>query len=315
MSGKPTARAAATDSLTAWLYEAGWKVTRTMPEPAANAVFRQMADVLWRRDAGGVVQLRRNLRRVHPDYDDDAIDELSRLGMRSYLRYWCEAFRLPSWSKSRIQETFILERQHLLDDALGQGGALMIPGHMANWDHAGAWAATTYGSVTSVAERLKPERLFDKFLDYRRALGMDILGTGGPDVVRQLARRLREGELVALLGDRDIGRNGVHVDFFGEPAAFPAGPAILALLTDVPLHPVTMWFEEDVCRGYVHDRVEIPTDGDRADRVRSITQQLAYGWQAGIREHSTDWHMLQKVWVADLDSGRKGDRKGEGEAA
>ncbi|HEY7824703.1 MAG TPA: phosphatidylinositol mannoside acyltransferase [Acidimicrobiia bacterium] len=299
--GVASVRTAASQSLSAWLYDAGWKITRTLPEPAANAVFRQMADTLWRRGAGGVVQLEQNLRRVHPQASHDEIRELSRAGMRSYLRYWCEAFRLPSWPQARIEETFILERRELLDDALDQGGALMIPGHMANWDHAGAWAATRYGSITSVAERLKPEKLFEKFLNYRRELGMDILGTGESDVLRQLTRRLREGKLVALLGDRDISHNGVRVDFFGESASFPAGPAVLAMMTDVPLHPVTMWFDGDVCRGYVHDRIELPTEGARTDRIRAVTQQLAQGWEAGIREHSTDWHMLQKVWVADLD--------------
>lgn len=293
-------RSTATDSLTAWLYDAGWKVTRTMPESGANEVFRQMADAMWRRNVGGVRQLERNLRRVHPEASHVEIRELSRAGMRSYMRYWCEAFRLPSWSKARIQDTFILERQYLLDEAMERGGALMISAHMANWDHAGAWGALTYGSVSSVAERLKPEKLFDKFLAYRRKLGMDILGTGRPDVLPQLTRRLREGGLVALLGDRDISRSGVHVDFFGEPASFPAGPALLAMTTDVPLHPLTMWFDGDVTRGYIHDRIEMPTTGDRQDNIRMITQQLARGWESGIREHSIDWHMLQRVWVEDL---------------
>ena len=290
----------ATDTLTAWLYDVGWKVTKTLPEPAANAVFRQMADVLWRRHAGGVDQLERNLRRLHPGATDEEIRDLSREGMRSYMRYWCEAFRLPTWSSERITDTFILERQELLDDAMDSGGALMIPGHMANWDHAGAWAAATYGSVTSVAERLKPEKLFDAFMEYRSRLGMDIMGTGRADVLRELTRKLRDGKLVALLGDRDIGRSGVHVDFFGETASFPAGPALLALMTDVPLHPVTMWFDGDVCRGYVHDRVEIPREGEREDQIKTITQQLAHGWESGLTEHSVDWHMLQKVWVSDL---------------
>ncbi len=293
-------RSAATDSLSTWLYEVGWKVTRTMPESVANAVFRQMADALWRRNAGGVTQLEKNLGRVHPEASRDEIRELSRAGMRSYMRYWCEAFRLPSWSRARIQDTFILERQYLLDDAMSRGGALMISAHMANWDHAGAWGALTYGSVSSVAERLKPEKLFDKFLAYRRELGMDILPTGDADVLRQLTRRLRDGKLVALLGDRDIGRSGVHVDFFGESASFPAGPALLAMMTDVPLYPLTMWFDGEVTRGYIHDRIELPTTGEREDNIRAITQELARGWESGIREHSADWHMLQRVWVADL---------------
>jgi KDO2-lipid IV(A) lauroyltransferase len=90
------------------------------------------------------------------------------------------------------------------------------------------------------------------------------------------------------------------VDFFGEPASFPVGPATLAIETGVPLHPLTMWFDGDINRGFVHDRVEVPTVGDHDERVRAITQQLAHGWEAGITEHSADWHMLQKVWVSDL---------------
>jgi lauroyl/myristoyl acyltransferase len=296
--------ARATDALSAWVYDVGWKLSRTLPEPAANAVFRQMADVLWHRRAGGVDQLEVNLRRVHPQASVEELRELSRAGMRSYMRYWCEAFRLPTWSRERITETFILERQYILDEALESGGVLMIPGHMANWDHAGAWAAATYGSVTSVAERVKPEKLFKAFMDYRTKLGMDIYPTGRSDILRELTGSLTQGKLVALMGDRDISRNGVHVEFFGEPASFPAGPAILALSTGVPLHPVTMWFDGDLARGYVHDRIDMPTDGDRAEQIRSITQQLARGWESGIREHSVDWHMLQKVWVADLDPSR-----------
>ncbi|MEC7363000.1 MAG: phosphatidylinositol mannoside acyltransferase, partial [Actinomycetota bacterium] len=143
----------ASDALTTWIYDIGWKIARTLPEPVANATFRQIADALWLRRAGGVGQLERNLRRVHPDASEADIRDLSRAGMRSYMRYWCEAFRLPTWSRERITDTFLLGRQEILDTALESGGALMIPGHMANWDHAGAWAAATYGSVTSVAER------------------------------------------------------------------------------------------------------------------------------------------------------------------
>ncbi len=290
----------ASDALTTWIYDIGWKIARTLPEPAANATFRQIADAVWLRRAGGVGQLERNLRRVHPDASEADIRDMSRAGMRSYMRYWCEAFRLPTWSKERITDTFILGRQEILDTALESGGALMITGHMANWDHAGAWAAATYGSVTSVAERVKPEGLFDAFMAYRTKLGMDIYPTGHPNVLDELAGKLRQGKLVALIGDRDISRRGVHVDFFGEPASFPVGPATLAIETGVPLHPLTMWFDGDINRGYVHDRVEVPTVGNHDERVRAITQQLAHGWEAGISEHSADWHMLQKVWVSDL---------------
>ena len=57
----------ASDALTTWIYDIGWKIARTLPEPVANGTFRQIADALWLRRSGGVGQLERNLRRVHPD--------------------------------------------------------------------------------------------------------------------------------------------------------------------------------------------------------------------------------------------------------
>lgn len=288
------------ESASSAAFSVGWKTIRTLPEQRANALFARLADRLWRTDSGGVVQLRKNLARVHPELTSEEIHDYSRIGMRSYMRYYCEAFRLPTWSHARISDTFTLERGHLLDDAMNAGtGALMIPGHMANWDHAGAWAALRFGRVTTVAERLKPESLFRQFLEYRTRLGMEVLPLGQPDVMQSLVRRLRAGGLVALLGDRDLGASGVRVTLLGEEASLPAGPAVLALMTDAPLHPVSMWFEDGGTRGYVHDRIPIPT-GTREEQIQSITQSLADALGEGIRQHSADWHMLQRVWTADV---------------
>ena len=290
------------DAATEWAFQTGWRVVRMLPEGAATAVFNAAADQMWRRRGPSVEQYERNLRRIDPTWSQGQIRELSRIGLRSHLRYWNEAFRLPSWSPERIRDTFDLVNREWLDEAVRTGtGAIMVPGHMANWDHAGAWACVRYGSVTSVAERLKPEGLFEQFLDYRRGLGMDILGLGDADLVRSLARRLKEGRIVALLGDRDISRNGVEVSLFGRPASFPAGPALLAILTDAPLYPVTMWFEEVGSRGFIHDRVEVPQGLPRAEQVQRMMQQVADCFALGIRRDPIDWHMMQRIWVEDLD--------------
>ena len=161
-----------------------------MPERAAQQVFRTAADTLWWQNAGGVDQLNKNLLRVRPDLDANELNTLSRAGMRSYMRYWCEAFRLPKMQPEQINERFELRGVELLDAALDSGtGALMIPGHMANWDLAGAWATQRYGQLTTVAERLKPEKLFDQFVSYRESLGMEVLPLGDPDVMRNLIER------------------------------------------------------------------------------------------------------------------------------
>lgn len=286
------------DALTARVFSAGWSATKWMPEKAATSFFRNAADLLWWQDAGGVGQLKVNLARVKPDLDHRELEKLTRAGMRSYMRYWCEAFRLPAMKVDDINERFELHGIEILDQALAQGrGALMIPGHMANWDLAGAWACQRYGGLTTVAERLKPEELFDKFLAYRQTLGMEVLPLGDADVTRTLIRRLKEGRLVALLGDRDLTSSGIPVDFFGARASFPAGPALLALLTGAPLHPVTMHYDGKKAVGVVHPEVTALPNASRSDNIAHMTQQIATAFEAGIAEHPEDWHMLQKVWL------------------
>ena len=289
-----------TDSATAWAFTTGWSVSKRLPEPAARSAFQAGADYLWWRKAGGVHRLRSNLARVKPWLSDRELDDLARSGMRSYMRYWCEAFRLPTYSPARINESFELRGGELLDHAMNEGtGAIMIPGHMANWDLAGAWATQRYGALTTVAEVLKPKDLFDQFVQYRESLGMEVLPLGQPAIIRDLTRRIREGRLIALLGDRDLSESGVRVDFFGGTASLPAGPALLAILTGAPLHPVTMHNEDHRTVGVVYPRIEVPDVGDRGEQVRSMTQQIARAFETGISEHPEDWHMLQRVWVDD----------------
>jgi lauroyl/myristoyl acyltransferase len=295
-----------TDTATEVAFSLGWRAVRRVPERTAYRLFDRAADQLWKRQGAGVVQYQRNLSRVHPEASTSDLRELSRLGMRSHMRYWCEAFRLPSWSRERISEGFILENVHLLDDAMSSGsGAVMVVNHGGNWDHAGAWGALRYGHLTTVAEHLKPEGVFQQFLTYRQSLGMEILPLGDTDTFRVLVDRLRGGGLVPLAGDRDISRRGISVEFFGEPASMPAGPALLGLLTGAPVYPVTLTFGDGVSLGKVHDRIEVPSQGSRDEKVRAMTQGLAKAWESSIPARSQDWHVMQPLWLADLDPHRR----------
>ncbi len=294
------------EALTDGLYGLGWSAVKTLPEPAARALGRTVADAAWRQRGKGVQRLEANLARVVPGADADALRELSRAGMRSYLRYWMETFRLPAWSKDRVRGGFDPQDVHYLTDGLAsdRGVILALP-HMGNYDLAGAWVTTKLETpFTTVAERLKPETLYDRFVAYREGLGMEVLPHSGGAAFGTLARRLRAGGLVCLVADRDLSKSGVQVDFFGEPTRMPAGPALLAQQTGALLLPVTLWYDESpVMQGRVHPPIEVP-DGfaptERARRTALMTQGLADAYASGIAEHPQDWHMLQRLWLSDL---------------
>ncbi|MGW2211773.1 phosphatidylinositol mannoside acyltransferase [Streptomyces sp. NPDC001781] len=294
----------AADRLTDGLYGLGWSTVKKLPEPVAARLGRTVADAAWKRRGKGVQRLEANYARVVPDASPERLAELSRAGMRSYLRYWMESFRLPAWSAERVRTGFDPKGAHHLTDGLAEGrGVILALPHLANWDLAGAWVTTTLGiPFTTVAERLKPETLYDRFVAYREGLGMEVLAHSGASAFGTLARRLRDGGLVCLVADRDLSAAGVEVDFFGERARMPAGPALLAQQTGARLLPVTLWYDDSpVMQGRVHPPVEVPEAGTRIERTAAMTQALADAFAAGIAEHPEDWHMLQRLWLADLD--------------
>lgn len=292
------------DRLSDALYGAGWSTVKKLPEPVAARLGRTVADLVWKKRGKGVLRLEANYARVVPGASPERLAELSREGMRSYLRYWMESFRLPAWSPERIKGGFVPKDIHHLTEGLatGKGVILALP-HLANWDLAGAWVTTELRTpFTTVAERLKPETLYDRFVAYREGIGMEVLPHSGGSAFGTLARRLRDGGLVCLVADRDLSASGVEVDFFGEKARMPAGPALLAQHTGALLLPVTLWYDDSpVMRGQVHPPIEVPETGTRAEKASVMTQALADAFATGIAEHPEDWHMLQRLWLADLD--------------
>lgn len=284
------------DRATTLAYLAGWRLVRLLPERWAMAVFRRVADEVHRRRGTGVRRLRGNLARVRPELDDEALDELTHEAVRSYLRYWCESFRLPAWPiDDVVRRTRTVDEHHVRDAyAAGRGVVVALP-HMANWDWAGAWACATGMPLATVAERLKPERLYDEFVAYRTTLGMQILPlTGGEGALPRLETWVRGGGLVCLLADRDLSRTGVEVALCGATARIPRGPALLARRTGAPLVPVTLHYTGDDMTITFHPPIP---HADGPDGLVAMTQGVADAFGAALREHPQDWHMMQRVFV------------------
>jgi phosphatidylinositol dimannoside acyltransferase len=297
------------DQVTDQAYAAGWTAIRRLPAPAVRPLFNGLADQSWLRHTGSVAQLERNLRRVLPKVSNRELREVSRAAVRSYMRYWSEVFRLPDLSPERIVETIRILGDEHIEQALasGDGFVISLP-HMANWDLAGAWLAIAHTPFATVAERLRPEALYERFLNYRRSLGMQVIpltgDPGDPSPFRTLLGIARSGGAICLVGDRDLTEAGVTVDFFGEPARMPGGPASLAVATKVRFMPATLWYSGDHLYVRIHPPITVPAKGTRADKIVAMTQTCADQFAQGIAEHPEDWHMMQPLWLADLRSRR-----------
>ena len=302
------------------LFGLAWRVGRYVPEPVLRTAAGLGADVVWWRHGAGVRRLERNLARARPDDAPAAVRRLSRAAMRSYMRYYAEAFTLSSFTAAQTDARVrALGVEHLRAELDAGRSVVLSLGHCANWDLAGAWATRKIAPVTTVVERLEPERVFAEFLAFREGLGLEIVpldGSGGEVFRRLVSAVKRGGRLVPLIADRDLTARGVEVVWWGETARVAAGPAALASATGARLCPVTIHYERlDRARRRVagspwgivvtfHPPLPVPAGLPRAEQVAALTQGWVDVVARGIAAHPEDWHMLQKVFVADLDPDR-----------
>lgn len=277
-------------------YLSGWWLVRAMPERVAYKIFWNLGEFVHRRNGKSIQRLRSNLKVVKPELNELELETLIARSMSSYMRYWCDTFRIQNWSTERIRKSVTTSNDHLLLDPMrdGRGVVVALP-HSGNWDHAGAYFCSLGIPLVTVAERLKPEALFQKFLQHRRSMGFEVLSLDSRSFVT-LMKRAKEKRLIALVADRDLSQSGIDVDFFGKNARMPAGPALLAIKTGIPLIVAHVSYTDRGIHINFHP-VEIPQQGSESERIAATVQATANLFAKGITERPEDWHMLQRIWV------------------
>lgn len=283
-------------------YWAGWNLISVLPEKVSRRIFDFFAWLTWARRTNGVKQLELNLSRVlELDPSDSKIRQISRANLRNYMRYYCEIFLLPKWTSSEIESMVEVRNDQPVREKLMQGGVILALPHTGNWDFAGAWAANSFGSLCTVAERLRPEGVFQKFLKMRQEKGLTVIalvGQGSP--YEFLKENLLRGMPAALLGDRDVAGSGMSNTFFGHPAKLPIGPAMLALDTGLPLFTCATWFSGDKLVIEFDQELEFeqaPTSGrDLIISAQKLTGKLLERFEYHIRNHPEAWHQMQPIW-------------------
>ena len=300
------------------LFHLAWRHGGSVPGPLLRAVTVVAADVTWLLRTGGVQQLTRNLARARPAAGPRELRRLARAGMRSYMRYYGEAFVVRHATDAQIEARVRVVGYDEVRDLVGSGVTPVVAlSHQGNWDLAGVYASQHIAPVLTVAERLQPPELYEEFKAFREALGMEILTAGDPGVFRALLRAARgPGRLVCLLADRDLSHHGVEVDYLGTRARVAVGPAALAVSSGAPLVAAGIHYERltgprraaaGTPWGIVitfHPSIEVPTEGTTAERIKVVSQRWVDDVSDDIRAHPQDWHMLQKVFVEDLDAAR-----------
>jgi phosphatidylinositol dimannoside acyltransferase len=287
-------------------YVVGSLVARAIPEPVAYGLAHSVGGLLARRRTARRRAVERNLSRVTGEAPGSPnLERLIVEAYRSYARYWLETFRLVREGREFFLERFQVFGEERLDEVLGRGkGAVVVVSHLGNWDAGGAWVGASGRRLVTVAEVLRPRRMFEFFAEHRARLGMTIYPAEA-GVTRKLVASVQAGAVVAIVGDRDLTRRGPEVELFGEKTTLPAGPAFVAMRSGVPLMVAGIYGvrRADGHRGWeahIGEIIELP-DNSVPDTVAILTSQIARQLEYFIARRPEEWHVFQPFWTADRE--------------
>ena len=286
-----------------YAYVAFSALARAIPESLAYALAHVAGGISARRSKKRDVVAANLARITGAPAGSREVQKLVVDAYRSYARYWLETFRLVRESRDFFLERFLCDTAHNIDAVLSRGkGAVVAVGHLGNWDAAGAWVGARGNSLVTVAEVLKPRRMFDFFVQHRGRLGMTIY-PAEPGVTEKLVTSVEQGAVVAILADRDLKGTGPEVTFCGERTTFPGGTASIALRTGVPLLVAAVYSVQLAGgrRGWMADisePIELPAERG-PDALQELTQEIATRLESAIRRRPEEWHVFQPFWPAD----------------
>lgn len=283
-------------------FKVGSAAARVMPGVVANGVAASVGFGSSFASPQRREMIARHLRRANPRLRGSSLRLAVQESFDSYAKYYMESFRLPSLSRRAVDRAFSVEGFEQVEaaSAAGNGTILALP-HLGGWEWAGRWLIDRGYRMTVVVEELQPPELFEWFTELRQSLGMTVVAAGH-NAGAAVLKALRDNEVVCLLCDRDLERNGVEVEFFGERTTLPAGPATLAIRTGAPLIPVAVYFDDSRMNGHraiIRPPVGIQRLGGFRDDVARITQSLANELEFLIRRAPEQWHMFQPNWPSD----------------
>ncbi|MFL5469307.1 MAG: lysophospholipid acyltransferase family protein, partial [Gemmatimonadaceae bacterium] len=178
----------------------------------------------------------RQIAAAFPELEHDAVVDLARQSYAHLGRTFIETALLDSIGRNGLQQLVdTVEGWEEVDDVMAKGkGAVMVTGHIGNWELAGAYVAAR-GIPLDAIVRGMANPLFDAYINHtREAMGMTVVHDS--DAVKRTPRSLRAGRAVAFVADQGVmGLASTFVPFFGRPAKTPRGAAVFALRFGVPV--------------------------------------------------------------------------------
>jgi KDO2-lipid IV(A) lauroyltransferase len=235
-----------------------------------------------------------------------AREAIAREAYRNAARCFVELAKMDD-IRQRFDEYASIEGWEHIEPVRALGsGAIVVTGHIGNWELLAAYVARRGIPVTAVARRLEDPRLDQVLTDLRTSNGMRVIHRNSQSSGAEILKALRQPCAFALQIDQDIRVPSVTVPFFGRPARTPAAAALLAIRRHLPAIPV---FAQRRPQGGHHFTIMPPIDPPRSGDLRhdivQLTGQFSRILEDHIRRNPSEWNWWHRRWrrrpVPNLD--------------
>src|SRR5438105_1575820 len=239
----------------------------------------------------------RQIAAAFPDWPPRKVRRVATDSYRHLGRSAIETALMDSLGKDGVLKLVeSIEGWHLVEEVVAKGlGAILVTGHIGNWELAGAYVAAR-GIPIDVIARAMANPVFDAYLNRtREGIGMAVVKD--TDAVRRTPRSLRAGRAVAFVADQGVmGLASTFVPFFGRPAKTPRGAAVFALRFNVPVLFVVALRKPNGKYRIVVERVEAPPTGDREKDVDAIVARFTQLLEKWVRAVPEQYFWQHRRW-------------------
>lgn len=239
----------------------------------------------------------RQIAACFPEFDEETVKATARASYESLGRTAIEAALLPKLGQRGVLDLFaqVDGWEHLAAAREAGRGAIIVTGHLGNWEVGGSYVAARGVPIDGVARHME-NPLFENFLtSTREGLGMRVVWDA--EAARRTPRSLRENRVVALISDQGaLGLASTYVPFFGRPAKTPRGPAVLGLRLGVPLLFATSIRRPDRRFHLTFEPIPVADTGDREADVHTIVATYTGMLEAWVRRFPGQYFWQHRRW-------------------
>ncbi len=231
-----------------------------------------------------------------PDHPE--VRKLALRAYRQYARYLVELMRLPRMPLDEIADRVESKGlDSLIEIWRESGGAILVAAHVGNNEFVAGGMASHRLPINVLADDTSFPEMFDLLKRERERWGVRIVPWRN---LREVFGILKRGEMLGLLVDWGYRADGIPVRLFGAWTTLPAGPAVLAGKTGVPILPIVAHRRPDGRFFVTHEAaIHVPSASD-ADVARA-TQQVADALEKIVGAAPDQWYSFKPLWPTSAD--------------